>query len=66
MRYKGLAREIILALEYLYLEGLSYILDSRLINRFRGLDSLYTLYSYYNYLISFLTRYLDYTVNIYI
>lgn len=66
MRYKGLARKIILALDYLYLEGLRFISDSGLIDRFGGLSSLYTLYRYYNYPISFLTRYLDYIINIYI
>ena len=66
MRYKGLARKIILALDYLYLEGLRFISDSGLIDSFGGLNSLYTLYRRYSYSILFLTRYLDYIINIYI
>lgn len=66
VRCKGPAREIILALEYLYPEGLSYVLDSGLIDGFGGLDSLCPLCRCYNYPISFLTRHLDYTINIYL
>lgn len=66
VRYKGLAREIIVALENLYPDSLSYVLDSGLINTFGGLDSLCPLYGCYSYPVSFLTLYLDYTINIYI
>ena len=66
VRCKGPGREIILALEYLYPEGLSYVSDSGLIDGFGGRDSLYPSCGYYNHPISFLTRHLDYTMNIYI
>lgn len=66
VRYKGPAQIVIQALENLYPNRLSYILDYRLIDRFRGLDSLYPSYRYYNRSISFLTRHLEHTVNIYI
>ncbi|CAG7936832.1 unnamed protein product [Penicillium salamii] len=57
---------MILTLENLYLDRLNYILDYKLIDRFKGLDSLYPICRYYNRSISFLTHHLDYIVNIYI
>lgn len=63
--YKGPARMVILALENLYPNRLSYILDYRLIDRFRGLDSLYPLYRYYSRSVTFLACHLEYKVNIY-
>lgn len=66
VRCKGPAQKVILALENLYPDRLSYISDCGLIDRFRGLDSLCPLYRCYNRSVSFLTRHLDYTVNIYI
>jgi hypothetical protein len=66
VRCKGPARSIILALENLYPEGLSYVSDSGLIDGFGGLDSLCPSCGCYNHPISFLTRHLDYTVNVYI
>lgn len=65
VRCKGPAREIILALENLYLEGLSYVSDGGLIDVFGGMDSLCASYGCYNHLISFLTRHFDNTVNVY-
>ncbi|OQD97721.1 hypothetical protein PENSOL_c011G11247 [Penicillium solitum] len=61
VRCKGPARKVILALENLYPDGLSYVSDCGLIDRFGGLDSLCPLCGCYNRSISFLTRHLDYT-----
>jgi hypothetical protein len=66
VRCKGPARKVILALENLYPDGLSYVSDCGLIDDFGGLDSLCPSCGCYNRSISFLTRHLDYTVNIYI
>ncbi|KAJ5641200.1 hypothetical protein N7490_005200 [Penicillium lividum] len=63
---KGLAEKVVKALEVLYPEGLSYVSDSGLIDDFGGLDSICALCGRYSRSISFLTRHLDYTVNIYI
>ncbi|KAJ5265398.1 hypothetical protein N7524_006416 [Penicillium chrysogenum] len=60
VRYKGPARIVILALENLYPNRLSYILDCGLIDRFRGLDSLCPLYRCYSRSVTFLARYLEY------
>ncbi|KAJ5481200.1 hypothetical protein N7475_000012 [Penicillium sp. IBT 31633x] len=61
IRYKGPARIVILALENLYPNGLSFILDYRLIDKFGGLDSLYPLYRCYSRSISLLARHLEST-----
>jgi hypothetical protein len=66
VRCKGPPRKIILALDYLYPEGLSFVSDSGLIDSFGGLNSLCPSCGCYNHPISFLTRHLDYTINIYI
>ncbi|CAG7947024.1 unnamed protein product [Penicillium salamii] len=66
VRCKRPAHNMILVLENLYPDRLSYVSDYGLIDRFRGLDSLYPVCRYYNRSISFLTRHFDYTVNIYI
>lgn len=66
VRCKGPARKVILALENLYPDRLSYVSDYGLIDGFGGLDSLCPLCGCYNRSVSFLTRHLDYTVNIYI
>ncbi|KAJ5821842.1 uncharacterized protein N7525_011126 [Penicillium rubens] len=60
VRYKGPARIVILALENLYPNRLSYILDCGLIDRFRGLDSLCPLCGCYSRSVTFLARYLEY------
>ena len=66
VRCKGSARMVILVLKNLYPDGLSYVLDCGLIDRFGGLDSLCPSCGCYNHSISFSARYLEYTVNIYI
>ncbi|KAJ5456073.1 uncharacterized protein N7458_004337 [Penicillium daleae] len=66
VRCKGPARKVVLALEHLYPDGLSYVSDGGLIDRFAGLDSICPSCGCYNSPISFLTRHLDYTVNIYL
>lgn len=66
VRCKGPARMVIRALENLYPDGLSYVSDCGLIDTFGGLDSLCPSCGCYNRPISFLTRHLEHTVNIYI
>ncbi|KAJ5255846.1 hypothetical protein N7505_010997 [Penicillium chrysogenum] len=66
VRCKGPARMVILALENLYPDGLSYVSDCGLIDKFGGLDSLCPSCGCYNRSISLLARHLEYTVNIYI
>lgn len=66
VRCRGSARKIISALEHLYPEGLSYVSDSGLIDNFGGLDNLCPSCGCYNRPISFLTRHLDHTVNVYV
>lgn len=66
MRYKGSATKVIVALEHLYLEGLNYVSDCGLIDAFGGLDCLCSSCGCYNRSISFLTRHVDDTVNIYL
>lgn len=66
VRCKGPAGKVITALEHLYPEGLSFFSDCGLIDDLGGLDSLCASCGCYNRSISFLTRHLDYTVNIYI
>jgi hypothetical protein len=66
VRCKGPARAVILALENLYPDGLSYVSDCGSIDTFGGLDNLCSSCGCYNRSISFLTRHLDCTVNVYI
>ncbi|KAJ5302305.1 hypothetical protein N7508_007168 [Penicillium antarcticum] len=63
---KGSAQKVIQALENLYPDGLSFVSDSGLIDRFGGQNSLCPLCGCYNRSISFLTRHLDFTVNLYL
>ncbi|KAJ5174059.1 uncharacterized protein N7500_001990 [Penicillium coprophilum] len=53
------SRIVILALETLYPDRLSFVLDYGLIDSFGGLDSLYPSCGYYNRSITFLTHYLE-------
>ncbi|KAJ6109862.1 hypothetical protein N7486_002097 [Penicillium sp. IBT 16267x] len=66
VHYKGPAQKIVKALNLLYPQGLSYVSDCGLINDIGGLDSLCVSCGRYSRSISFLTRHLDYTVNLYI
>ncbi|OQE10096.1 hypothetical protein PENFLA_c094G09948 [Penicillium flavigenum] len=66
VRCKGPARMVILALENLYPDGLSYVSDCGLIDRFGGLDSLCPLCGCYSRSVTFLARHLEYKVNIYL
>ncbi|KAJ5517503.1 hypothetical protein N7527_009063 [Penicillium freii] len=61
VRCKGPARIVILALENLYPDGLSYVSDCGLIDKFCGLDSLCPSYRCYSRSISLLARHLEYT-----
>lgn len=65
VRCKGPAGKVITALEHLYPEGLSFVSDCGLIDDFGSLDSLCASCGCYNRSVSFLTRHLDYVVNIY-
>ncbi|OQE66362.1 hypothetical protein PENNAL_c0188G01118 [Penicillium nalgiovense] len=60
VRCKGPARMVILALENLYPDGLSYVSDCGLIDRFGGLDSLCPLCGCYSRSVTFLARHLEY------
>lgn len=66
IRCKGPARNVILALENLYPDGLSFVSDCGLIDKFGGLDSLCPLCGCYSRSISLLARHLESTVNIYV
>lgn len=66
VRCKGSAQKVILALEHLYPEGLSYVSDYGLLDAFGGLDSLCPSCGCYSRSISFLARHVDDTVNIYL
>ncbi|OQE65362.1 hypothetical protein PENNAL_c0212G04981 [Penicillium nalgiovense] len=61
VRCKGPARMVILALENLYPDGLSYVSDCGLIDKFGGLDSLCPSCGCYSRSISLLAHHLEYT-----
>lgn len=66
VRCKGTARNVIIALDDLYPEGLSYVSDTGLIDIFGGLDDLCPACGSYSRPLSFLTRHLDHKVSIYL